>query len=192
MTAPAERVTLRLGPYARLEGGGLAQRAAGGLLVIPFVPAAALFLLHFYLAALIFLVLAVAGVVAFARLARPAEKVTAFADAAGIHWYSGRPVSIPWERMDWVELGNNQPGGTLLAGLGMNTGNYRTGEFFMITVVSGGVPYEVSPVRAAWSSARKAFGAGVAALARAHGVRVRVLTLGWGVEDANCEAPQPG
>lgn len=192
MTAPAERVTLRLGPYARLEGGGLVQRAAGGLLVIPFIPAAALLVLHFYLAALLFLVLALVGVVAFGRLARPADKVTAFADAAGIHWVSGRPASIPWERMDWVELGRNQPGGALLAATGMNTGTYRTGEFFMITVVSGGVPHEVAPVRAAWSSSRKAFGAGVAALARARGVRVRVLTLGWGVEDANCEAPHPG
>lgn len=192
MTAPPDRITLRLGPFARLEGGGVVQRVSGALLVIPFIPAAALFVLHFYLAALIFLVLGGLGVVAFGRLARPAEKVTAFADAAGIHWVSGRPASIPWERMDWVELGHNQPGGKLLAAMGMNTGNYRTGQFFMITVVSGGVPYEVSPVRAAWTSSRKAFGEGVAALARAHGVRVRVLTPGWGREDANCEAPQLG
>jgi hypothetical protein len=187
-----DRVTLKLGAYARLNGGNVAQRTGSGLLALPFMPAIALFLLRFYLTALVFLVVAVVGVIAFMRLARPAAKVTAFADAAGIHWYSGGPASVPWERMDWVELGNNQPGGKLIAAMGMNTGNVRTGDYLTVTVVSGGTPYEVMPVRGAGAASRKAFGEGVAALARAHGVRVRVLTLGWGTEDANCEAPQLG
>lgn len=190
--APPDRVTLKLGSFSRADGGSFRQRQASTLMIVTFVPAIALLILHVYLARLVLGAVTVLAVVLAVRVVRPGARVTAFADAEGIHWVSDRPTGIAWDRMDWVELSRTQPGGKLLATMGMNAGNYRTGDQFMITVVSGGMPCEVTPVRAAWAASRKAFGAGVAALARAHGVQVRVLTLGWGREDVNYEAPRMG
>lgn len=180
-------VTLRLGAFGRVEGGSLLQRQFGALIVLPYLPALLMLLGRLYLFAAIWALAWTAGLVLILAKARPGSTVTATADDAGIRWHTDRTSSIAWPDMDRVELGRTQPGGKLLAATGMNTGNVRTGDRLMVTVVSGGVPYEVTPVRGARSRSRIAFGAGVARLARSHGVPVRVLTLGWGREDANYE-----
>jgi len=186
MTAPVE---LRLGGWG-LSGGSWWQRRLSGLLVLAYVPAVAVLLFGQYLAAAILAVLATAVVVVVARAARagrPAAPVAAYADDRGIGWSTDHAEFFAWPSIDQVELGMNQPGGRLLSAMGMNTGTVRTGDDFVVTVVSGGVPHEITPVRGAYNGRRVPFGEGVAALARAHGVRVRVLTLGWGREDANVE-----
>ncbi len=190
MTAPVE---LRLGGWGGLSGGSWWQRRLGGLLVLAYVPAVAVLLLGQYLAAAILAVLGTVVVVMVARATRatravgPAVPAAAFADDNGIGWSTDHAEFYAWSSIERVELGMNQPGGRLIAAAGMNTGTVRTGDDFVITLVTGGVPHEVTPVRAAYNGRRIPFGEGVAALARAHGVRVRVLTLGWGREDANVE-----
>lgn len=187
MTAPVE---LRLGAWAGLSGGSWWQRRLSGLLVLAYVPAVAVLLLGEYVAAAVLAVLGtvvVVAVVRAARAAKPAARVAAYADDKGIGWSTDHAEFFAWSSIDRVELGMNQPGGRLVAAMGMNTGTVRTGDDFVITLVSGGVPHEITPVRGAYNGRRVPFGEGVAALARAHGVRVRVLTLGWGREDANVE-----
>lgn len=186
MTAPVE---LRLGGWG-LSGGSWWQRRLGGLLVLAYVPTVAVLLLGQYLVAAILAVLGtvlVVAVVRASRAGRPAVPVAAYADDNGIGWSTDHAEFYAWSSIDQVELGMNQPGGKLIAAMGMNTGTVRTGDDFVITLVTGGVPHEITPVRGAYNSRRVPFGEGVAALARAHGVRVRVLTLGWGREDANVE-----
>jgi hypothetical protein len=183
-------VELRLGRWGGLSGGSWWQRRLSGLLVLAYVPAVAVLLFGRYLAAALLAVLATAVVAALARAvrtSRPGAPVAAYADDSGIGWSTDHREFFAWASIERVELGMNQPGGRLIAAMGMNTGTVRTGDDFVITVVSGGVPHEVTPVRGAYNGRRVPFGEGVAALARAHGVRVRVLTLGWGREDANVE-----
>ena len=113
----------------------------------------------------------------------------AWADESGVHWRSTRDDrDIAWPEIDWIELGASQPGGQLIAALGMNErATTRTGDHLGVTVVCAGVPHAVYPTWTAADSDRIRFGEQLATYARAHGVRVRVLQGDWGAENAHRE-----
>lgn len=113
----------------------------------------------------------------------------AHADPAGMHWgtrWHGE-VHLAWAEIDWIELGNDQPGGRFFGALGMNEDNLRTGDLKSITVVSNRRPEYVRPFwKARWRK-QISFAEELAAYARARGTRVRVLDGDWGRENTNRE-----
>lgn len=114
---------------------------------------------------------------------------SAWADEWGVHWRSVRgDRDEAWAGIDWIELGASQPGGTIIAALGMNErATTRTGDHVGVTVVSGGLPHVIYPTWTAAHSDLVRFGEQLAAYARARGVRVRVLQGDWGAENVNRE-----
>ncbi len=114
---------------------------------------------------------------------------SAWADEQGVHWRSIRgDRDVAWPEIDWIELGGSQPGGTLIAALGMNErATTRTGDHLGVTVVSGGLPHVMYPTWTAASSDLIRFGEQLAAYARAHNARVRVLQGDWGRENVHRE-----